>query len=201
MTDDAMARMGLRERKRLQAMRRIQSLALDLFDAHGYDEVTIERIAEAAEVSPSSVYRYFGTKEQLVIWDEYDPMALQAIAAELPGRSPLEALRLVVSELVVRAFEEDAERIHRRLRLAYTHPAIEAASALQAYEMAGLIAGMVAHATGKDPDELDVQVFAHAFTGGLLGALKHWYATDFATPLRTIVEKPLAVLDEGLDLR
>ncbi|HEY7594201.1 MAG TPA: helix-turn-helix domain-containing protein, partial [Actinophytocola sp.] len=40
-------------------MRTIQEQALDLFDARGFDAVTIEEIAAAAEVSPSSVYRYF----------------------------------------------------------------------------------------------------------------------------------------------
>jgi hypothetical protein len=44
-------------------------------------------------------------------------------------------------------------------------------------------------------------VFAHAFTGALLGALKHWHASDFQTPLRTIIERPLLLLEEGLDLR
>ena len=65
---------GLRERKRYAAMRLVQEVALDLFDAHGYADVTVERIAAASDVSPSSVYRYFGTKEQIVLWDENDPI-------------------------------------------------------------------------------------------------------------------------------
>jgi len=60
---------GLRERKRLAAMRRVQEVALDLFDARGFESVSIEEIARAAEVSPSSIYRYFGTKEQIVLYD------------------------------------------------------------------------------------------------------------------------------------
>ncbi|NTV39112.1 MAG: helix-turn-helix transcriptional regulator, partial [Demequinaceae bacterium] len=45
-------------------MERIQTVALALFEQHGFGPVTIERIAHEADVSPSSVYRYFGTKEQ-----------------------------------------------------------------------------------------------------------------------------------------
>ena len=55
------ARLGLRERKKAAAIRRIQEVAVAQFEEHGFDAVTIEQIAEHAEVSPSSIYRYFGT--------------------------------------------------------------------------------------------------------------------------------------------
>src|SRR5215217_9659237 len=69
---------GLRERWRMKARRTIQECALDLFDERGFADVTIEEIAAAAEVSPSSVYRYFGTKEGLLVADEFDSMSQQA---------------------------------------------------------------------------------------------------------------------------
>lgn len=190
----------LRERKRLATMRRVQTVALELFERRGFDEVTVEEIAAAAEVSPSTVYRSFGTKEHMVIWDEYDPGALEAITRELDHHPPLEAIRRVVRATVVEAFARDEERIRRRLRLAFTNPTIEAASTLQTYEMAGLIAGVLAERLGRDPDELDVQVFAHGFVGALLGGIRHWYASDFATPFEEIVERPLELLAGGLRL-
>src|SRR5664279_5481895 len=70
---------GLRARWRINAMRTIQESALDLFDARGFDAVTIEEIAAAAEVSPSSVYRYFGTKEGLLVADEFDSMSQETL--------------------------------------------------------------------------------------------------------------------------
>lgn len=197
---DGQQRAGLRERKRLAAMHRIQTVALDLFDEHGYDQVTIERIAEQAEVSPSSVYRYFGTKEQLVIWDEYDPVALAAIADELQQRPPIEAVRRVVEVVMGEAVRTDPERIHRRLRLAFTNPSIEAASALQTYEMAAVIGGLIAERVGDTVDDLDVQVFAYACVGALLGAIRHWYASGFTTPFEDIVGRPLAILERGMRL-
>ena len=197
---DPLAGLGLRERKRLRAMRRVQTIALDLFDEHGFDQVTIDDIAARAEVSPSTVYRYFGTKEQLVIWDEYDPAAIEAIVAELDDYSPYEAVRRVVSSFVRTAFEQDDERIRRRLRLSYTTPSIEAASALQAYEMARFIAEVLATKLQRDPDDLDVQVFAHAYVGGVLGGMRHWYASGFQTPLSDMLERPLAALEGRLDL-
>ena len=193
-------RIPLRERKRLAMMRRVQTVALDLFDAHGFDEVTVERVAEAAEVSPSSIYRHFGTKEQLVIWDELDPGALAAIEEELEHAPPLQALRTVVEATMRQAVDRDRERIHRRLRLAFAHPTVEAASALQAYEMAGLIAQVLARRLGRDPGDLDIQVVTHAFVGGLLGGLRHWEATDFATPVEEIFSRPFEVIEQGAGL-
>jgi len=63
----------LRERKRQQTKERIQDEAFRLVQQRGFDATTIEAIAEASDVSPSTVYRYFGTKEGVLLWDELEP--------------------------------------------------------------------------------------------------------------------------------
>jgi AcrR family transcriptional regulator len=199
--DEFTAQLPLRDRKRLAAMRHIQTVALELFEAEGFDAVTVERVADAADASASSIYRWFGTKEQLVIWDEYDPTALAALEVQLASSPPLEALRQVVRATVFAAVERDESRIRRRLRLAFANPSVEAASTLQTYEMATLIAGVLATKLGREVDSLEVQVFAHAFVGGILGAMRHWHDTGFATPVDEVFEAPLAVLEHGADLR
>jgi len=192
---------GLRARKKLAAMHRIQTVALELFAAEGFDAVTIERIAEASEVSPSSVYRYFGTKENVVVWDEYDDAALATVATALEQADPITVLRAVLHGGFADAVVEDGDRIRQRMDLVFSHPAIEAASALQAYEMARRIGRMLAASLDRDPDDLDVHVFAHALVGGMLGALRHWHATGYQTDPTTLVERPLAMLEQGLPLR
>ncbi|GAA1588698.1 hypothetical protein GCM10009804_51000 [Kribbella hippodromi] len=92
---------GLRERWRLKARRTIQERALDLFDERGFDAVTIEEIAAAAEVSPSSVYRYFGTKEGLIVADEFDTMSQQALEELLDVDDPVGSMIRIV-----RAYEQ-----------------------------------------------------------------------------------------------
>src|SRR5690606_31082804 len=87
---------GLRERRRRNAMRMIQERALDLFDERGFDAVTIEEVAAAAEVSPSSVYRYFGTKEGILVADEFDLMSQEELVDLLDPANPVEALLRVV---------------------------------------------------------------------------------------------------------
>jgi AcrR family transcriptional regulator len=199
--DDALtAGLGLRERKRLQAMRRIQSVALDLFDEHGFAAVTIERIAAEAEVSPSSVYRWFGTKEQLILWDEYDPAILAGVLEQLPGRSPLEAVRRTVAVLVEQLFDAEEPRVRRRTRYMMEEPSVRAASALQAQQMGELLAEVLASSAGRARDDLAVQVFAHAIVGAMLGAIHHWYRGGFATPFAQVMDDAFAHVERGLDL-
>src|SRR5690554_3659725 len=87
---------GLREKWRRSAMQTIQERALDLFDEHGFEAVTIEAIAAAAEVSPSSVYRYFGTKEGLLVADEFDDMSMEALEGIFDPADPVGSLLQVV---------------------------------------------------------------------------------------------------------
>jgi AcrR family transcriptional regulator len=198
--DPLTAGLGLRERKRLAAMRRIQQVALDLFDEHGFGEVTIEQIAADAEVSPSSVYRYFGTKEQLVLWDEYDPAILRGVVGELQEAPPLEAIRRVISTLVGQVFDQEEPRIRRRVRYTLEEPSVRAASALQSYEMAEMVAGLIGARLERDASDLDVQLFAHALIGGLVGGIHHWYEHGFATPFSAIIDRVFASIEGGFDL-
>src|SRR5262252_2552636 len=63
---------GLRERKKQKTRWAIQEHALRLIAEQGYDATTVDQIAAAAEISPSTFFRYFPTKEDLIIEDEYD---------------------------------------------------------------------------------------------------------------------------------
>ena len=63
---------GLRDRKKQKTRWSIQEHALRLFQEHGYDQTTVDQIAAAAEISPSTFFRYFKTKEDVVVQDEYD---------------------------------------------------------------------------------------------------------------------------------
>jgi AcrR family transcriptional regulator len=118
-----------RARRRLEAMRRVQEVALGLFEERGYAGVTVEEIATRAEVGAATVYRNFGTKERLVLWDEYDPMLLSAISERLGALGPLEATREGLIASLDEVYGEDRERILRRARLIEETPPLEAAMA------------------------------------------------------------------------
>ncbi|MBA8957632.1 TetR/AcrR family transcriptional regulator [Actinomadura namibiensis] len=79
---------SLRERRRAETRRMIQSHAMRLFTEHGYDATTVNDVARASGVSPMTVYRHFPTKEDLVLQDRYDPFIAARVAAR-PADEPL----------------------------------------------------------------------------------------------------------------
>ena len=100
-----------RARRKIEAMRRAQAAALDLFEARGYDGTTVEQIADAAEVGAATIYRAFGTKERIILWDEYDPLLFEAIAARLePYRDRL-LPTLPVADAVLEALASTLGRL------------------------------------------------------------------------------------------
>ncbi|WP_020551064.1 TetR family transcriptional regulator [Embleya scabrispora] len=88
--------MGLRERKRLRMAATISDVAIGLFLARGFDAVSVAEIADAAEVSKPTLFRYFPTKEDLVLhrFADHQDEAGRVVAGRPAGVSALAALRL-----------------------------------------------------------------------------------------------------------
>ncbi|MFF3873236.1 TetR/AcrR family transcriptional regulator [Streptomyces sp. NPDC001978] len=87
--------MGLRERKKQQTARRIHRIAVALFVERGFDNVSVQEIADASEVSKMTVFNYFGTKEDLVFSpvEEHFGDAARAVRERAPGESAVDAVR------------------------------------------------------------------------------------------------------------
>jgi AcrR family transcriptional regulator len=194
---------GLRERWRLKAMRTIQERALDLFDAKGFGAVTIEEIAAAAEVSPSSVYRIFGTKEGILVADEFDTMSPEALEDLLELGDPVGSLLRVV-----RAYESAPEGTAgagetgvspspdrspwRRVRYFFTEPSVRTAACAALDRASQRIAPLVA-ATGR-VNETQARVAANALAFGYFAVLEQWYLDGGNRPIADYVEEGMRPL-------
>jgi AcrR family transcriptional regulator len=192
---------GLRARSRLKAMRTIQERALDLFDERGFGAVTIEEIAVAAEVSPSSVYRYFGTKEGLLVADEFDSMSREMLEELLDPTDPVGSLLRIV-----RAYEAAPEQAPspenetsragrspwRRIRYFFTEPSVRMAACASLDQAAARIAPLLA-ARGE-LSETQARVIANALVFGYFATLEQWYLDGGDRPIAGYVEEGMRPL-------
>jgi AcrR family transcriptional regulator len=89
-------KLPLREKKKLQVEHKITHSALQLFEKNGYDAVSIDDIAEAAEVSKSTFYNYFATKEAVLVKLSMNSVnGVKETLAKKPRQDdPIEMIRL-----------------------------------------------------------------------------------------------------------
>jgi AcrR family transcriptional regulator len=92
---------GLRARKKLATRQMLSDTATRLFMERGFDRVTIDEVAAAANVSKMTVFNYFARKEDLLfdVDDEVQQLARDALSSQA-RRSPLAALQTFAHELI-----------------------------------------------------------------------------------------------------
>jgi len=182
---------GLSEAKRRAAMLRIQQVALDLFDAHGYQAVTVEQVAAAAGVAPRSVYRYFGTKDGIVLTQPADDDAVAELVAAVRDVDLLAAVRAIVPSFTSSEFADPAGYWARVMHYVRTVPELSRAFAATALDMADTLAAAQASARGLPSDDLATRVRARAVVVALSSAIDDWYArpgTDMAARVNAALD-------------
>ena len=117
---------GLRERKKARTRAAIREHALRLFREQGYQRTTVEQIAAAAEVSPSTFFRYFPTKEDLVLQDDMDTRMVEAFERQPPGLGPVAAVRGAIREALESYNDADLDVIRQTTALTMTVPEVRA---------------------------------------------------------------------------
>ena len=193
--------MSLRDDKRRWTMREVQAAALDLFETNGYEAVSVEAIAAAAGVSAPTVYRHFGTKERLVLWDDYDSDLLSAISREAQHLSPLAAVEAGLIAALDAVYETDAKRVLRRAKLLTKQPQLRAANApLMAELRAGL--GVVLVAAYPRLGDERAELLAAIVVVALEHAVGRWVGARGKVALRLMFTEAFAdlrsvVLREG----
>ncbi|WP_405893014.1 TetR family transcriptional regulator [Streptomyces sp. NBC_01527] len=197
---EAQPRPGLRERKKLKTRTAIRRSTYRLIAEQGYDATTIEQIAEAAEVSPSTVFRYFATKEDIVLTDEYNPL-LEAETRKRPAdEPPLQSMRFVVTEALATLLATEEEDLRRRTWLMVEVPAIRARMSETMSDTAKVLARVLADRSGRGADDLEVRVFVAAVLGALREVTLYWGEHGQKGDLIAMVDQALDTLEGGLTL-
>jgi AcrR family transcriptional regulator len=189
--------MGLRERKKARTRAAIQRHALRLFREQGYAATTVDQIAAAAEISPSTFFRYFATKEAAVLYDPVDPVFIALALAQPAELGLIPAFRATVRDVLAQFSEEEMETVRQRQLLVFREPELRAATMDQFAEGIDLIAGVAARRTGRDPADFEVRNWAGAVVGVLLSAFLQ-VAGDPGSDYVGTLDRALAHLADGL---
>jgi AcrR family transcriptional regulator len=159
---------GLRERKKIKTRETIRREAFRLIQENGYAATTVEQIAEAAEVSPSTFFRYFPTKESVVLADDTDPVILNALEEQPPDLSPSQAVRHAYQAAMANLSEDQREFENARQRLMFSIPELKAAMYDEYYRTITAFAEAVGRRIGRDPSDFELRVFVGALTGAMM---------------------------------
>jgi AcrR family transcriptional regulator len=164
---------GLRERKKQKTKAAIQREAVRLFKAQGYEDTTIEQIAAAAEISPSTFFNYFPTKEDVVIYDEYDPEVFAALL-DSPRDEPLSRSLGRMLETFGGTFERDRDVIYERSKLSLEVPELRARIWEELERARDLFAGFIAARTGRDAADFDIRIISMTLVAVAFEASLEW---------------------------
>jgi AcrR family transcriptional regulator len=195
---DADRPVGLRERKKAKTRAAIREHALRLFREHGYGGTTVEQIAEAAEVSPATFYRYFPTKEDVVLQDDFDVLAMDVFEAQPPGLSTIAAMRAAVAHMRASLTPAEIERFRETTDLTLTIPEVRARAIDEFVRTIQVMGEAVARRAGLPPDDFAARNLAGAITGVIMSATLPFRAEP--ADMFASIDAALAHLEKGLPL-
>lgn len=191
---------GRRDRKKAATREALRSAALRLALEGGYEQLTVEAITEAADVSVRTFFNYFASKDDALLGPDVDRAA--ALAAALAGRPagepPVVAMRAVFGQLA-ESFAEREPMWQARMELVRVNPELwpRMVAGFTAFERS--LTDAVAARSGCDPvADLYPGVVAAAAVGALRVAVAHWRATDQSASLPVLIGGAFDVLAAGL---
>jgi AcrR family transcriptional regulator len=200
-------RLPLRERKKLATRRRMRRIALTLIAQRGFAHVTVEDIAEAAEVSPRTFFNYFPSKEAVLFGpdpDRFEDMR-EHLLADQPGAPAFTVLRAVLVEQAAHIADElselgdDPTEWVRLMRLAHADSHLRAAQASSLAVFEASMAEAVAERLGTDPARDPYPLLlAGAAMSVMRSSISFWGRTGGAVPLAELVGSAFAALAGGL---
>jgi AcrR family transcriptional regulator len=195
---------GLRERKKARTRAAIREHALRLFREQGYQRTTVEQIAAAAEVSPSTFFRYFPTKEDLVLQDDMDTRMVEAFERQPAGLGVIAAIRGAIREMLSSYDEADLDVLFETTTLTMTVPEVRARAMDEFGRTIAVISEALAKRAGRPADDLAVRTVAGAIIGVIMSITMPWegWASDrqVIVDMFERIDQALGLLEDGLPL-
>ncbi|MFG3620951.1 TetR/AcrR family transcriptional regulator [Nocardia sp. NPDC047654] len=201
---------GPREREKTRVRRDLVEAALRLFEIHGFEQTTVQQIADAVRVSRRTFHRHFPSKLAVVFSHEEDLMAqlLAAVDRRPATESVLTALRAALRDFLLD--EQDAPARHRQAdtarrarQLLVGNPELRRENFIGALGRQRAMALNFAARAGLPADDLRPQLTAAACFAAFGVGLDHWMmGADHSIPaLHRVLDRTVASLQQGIDIQ
>ena len=194
-----MLSMGLREKKAQRSRDRIVAEAMALFGGIGYESTTMEAIAEAADLSPSTLYRYFPTKDSIVLASFMGNTAkFSEVFAQRVKELPVE--RALAEAIFAVLAVEDEEPKHALLVRSILGQSPVARARLWDYlgEQQFQLTRQLAECLGKKPDDLSINLTVRIALEILMAAADIWRDSKGRVSSRGTAAHFMRLLREGV---
>lgn len=191
------APLGLRERKKLKTRRAIRAAAFSRFAAQGYEGTTVDQIAADADVSPSTFFRYFPTKEDLVITDDYDPIMEAELRSRPADESIVESVLQAMIQPLRSVLVNEHEDMLMRMRLLRENPTVRARSLVEVTRTRDMLLRVFAERTGRPPEDLELRVQIAALLAVSSETVEYWAEHDGEDDLIELLERALVAITTG----
>jgi len=198
---------SLRERKKLATRHDLRRATLSLVAERGFSNVTVEEIAEAANVSPRTFFNYFPSKEAALFGanPELAAATRDAIEHQAPGEPVVSVLRSLMTAQAAAVADEFAElggdpmEWLARMRSARTDPQLHAVHGAQMAAIERSLAEAIAQRLGTDVGRDPYPgLLAAMATGVFRSSMSFWAASGGTVPLDRVVDLAFAALASGL---
>lgn len=163
--DTGTTTLGLRERKKQQTREKIARLALELFAERGYDETTLADIAEAADVSPRTIFAYYESKEDILFCEEgaFIDRLKTMLEERPPGTTTIDAIREFFGSI-----EPPDDQAMLRKKVISATPALEMGMRGRHSQLEPMLVKSIARDLGAGPDDMRPLLIAASMTAAFM---------------------------------
>ncbi|MBS1878646.1 MAG: TetR family transcriptional regulator [Actinobacteria bacterium] len=187
----------LRSLTRETVRAQIAETAWSVFAERGFEDVTVNEVAEATGISRASFFRYFSSKEEAVF------VALEAMGAEIaaalearpPQEAPWEALRRAF-DAATPNYASNPARSLARLNLTRETPSLRAHQLERQSQWRRLIGPVLARRIGLEPEDVRVEAVVGAALAALDAATERWALSDGKLDLTTLIDEAFAAITD-----
>ena len=175
-------------------MRLTQRTALPLFTEQGFDQVTVEDIADQVGMAASTIYRHFATKERIVLWDEHEPAIDAALEKHLRRLPPFEAVRTAFVSTLGDRYTDDLTFQLQRVQYIYAAEQLHAAAVEADFAARRELTDAIRRILSREQRSA-APIIAGAAMLALDVAMERWQAKHGKTSLGTLLSEAFDQLE------